>query len=81
MFGGAGADTFTFAFMNGHDTADFEQGRDRIDLTALAATNIHSFGDLNIEVAGANSIIHFDASNDLTITSVNNLTAGDFLFA
>ena len=32
-------------------------------------------------VAGANSIIHFDASNDLTITGVNNLTAGDFLFA
>jgi hypothetical protein len=47
----------------------------------LAANNIHGFGDLNIEVAAANSIIHFDASNDLTITGVNNLTAGDFLFA
>ena len=81
MFGGDGADTLVFAAQNGHDTADFEQGRDIIDLTALAANNINDFGDLNIEVAGANTIIHFDASNDLTIVGVNNLAAGDFLFA
>ena len=58
-----------------------EQGRDIIDLTALASTNINDFGDLNIEVAGSNSIIHFDASNDLTIARVMDLTAGDFWFA
>ena len=36
MFGGDGADTLVFAAQNGHDTAHFEQGRDIIDLTALA---------------------------------------------
>ena len=76
MFGGAGADTLVFAAQNGHDTAEFEQGRDIIDLTALAANNIDDFGDLNIK----DNIIHFDASNDLTVTGVSNLTADDFLF-
>jgi Ca2+-binding RTX toxin-like protein len=79
MIGGAGADTLVFAAQNGHDNAEFEQGRDIIDLTGY--NNIDDFSDLNIEVAGANSIIHFDASNDLTVTGVSNLTADDFLFA
>ncbi len=57
MFGGDGADTLVFAAQNGHDTAEFEPGRDIIDLTALAANNIHDFGDLNIKPAGANTVI------------------------
>ena len=55
-------------------------GRDKIDLTAMAANNIDEFGDLNIEVAGSNSIIHFDANNSLTVVGVNDLAAGDFSF-
>ena len=81
MFGDAGADTFTFAGQIGHDTIHFEQGRDKIDLTALAANNINDVGDLNIEAAGANSIVHFDEHNSLTVVGVNDLAAGDFSFA
>lgn len=81
MFGRAGADTFVFLVDSGHDTADFEQGQDRIDLTALAANNIHDITDLNIEIVGGNTIIHFDADDDLTIAGAQNLGAGDFLFA
>ncbi|MGY3615233.1 calcium-binding protein [Bradyrhizobium sp. USDA 10063] len=81
MFGERGADTFVFAAQNGHDTADFETGRDKIDLTALAANNVHDFDDLNIEVTGGNTIIHFDANNDVTIAGVANLGASDFWFA
>jgi Ca2+-binding RTX toxin-like protein len=81
MFGDAGADTFTFAGQIGHDTIHFEQGRDTIDLTAFAANNIDEFADLNIEVAGSNSIVHFDENNSMTIVGVNDLSAGDFWFA
>ena len=72
---------FTFAAQNGQDTITYEQGRDKIDLTALAANNINDFGDLNIEVAGSNSIIHFDESNSVTVVGVNDLVGGDFTFA
>ena len=78
MLGDAGADTFTFAALNGHDTIHFEQGQDKIDLTALG---IHGFSGLNVEVAGSNSIIHLDASNDVTVTEVVSLTGHDFMFA
>ncbi|MHB0767245.1 calcium-binding protein [Bradyrhizobium sp. 5.13L] len=81
MFGGCGADTFVFADQNGHDTAVFDQGHDRIDLTGLAANDIHGFEDLNIEVTGGDTIIRFDANNDLTIVGVVNLNTQDFLFA
>jgi serralysin len=81
MFGRAGADTFVFLAENGHDTADFEKGRDKIDLTDLAANNIHDLDDLNIEVTGGNTIIHFDTDNDLTIAGVVNLGEDDFLLA
>lgn len=81
MFGESGADTFVFAAQNGHDMAIFEQGQDKIDLKGLAANDIHGFEDLNIEVTGAETIIHFDANNDLTIVGVVNLNANDFLFA
>ena len=81
MFGGDGADTLVFAAQNGHDTAHFEQGRDIIDLTALASTNINDFGDLNIKPDGANTVIHFDENNSLTVLGVNDLTSGDFWFA
>ncbi|QIO34574.1 calcium-binding protein [Bradyrhizobium sp. 1(2017)] len=81
MFGGYGADTFVFAAQNGHDTADFQEGRDKIDLTALGANDIHALDDLSIEVTAGDTIIHFDANNDLTIAGIVNLSANDFLFA
>jgi Ca2+-binding RTX toxin-like protein len=80
MFGDNGADRFVFALNSGHDTADFVKG-DKIDVTALAVNNIHNIGDLEIDVTGGNTVVHFDANNDLTIAGVKNLTAGDFWFA
>lgn len=81
MFGDARSDTFAFAAQNGNDTIHFERGLDKIDLKAMGANSIHGFSDPNIEVAGANSIVHFDANNSLTIVGVNDLAAGDFWFA
>jgi serralysin len=81
MNGGAGADILVFAPDNGDDTATFCSGEDKIDLTAFAASNIHAIADLDIEVAGGDSIIHFDASNSVTVLDIINLTASDFLFA
>ncbi len=81
LIGGSGDDQFIFVLQNGHDTADFQKGKDVIDLTALAAIDIHNFGDLDIELSGGNSIIHFDVDNDLTIAGVSNLSASDFWFA
>ncbi len=80
MFGDSGGDRFVFALQSGHDTADFTKG-DKIDVTALAANNIHNIGDLDIEITGGNTVVHFDAGNDLTIAGVKNLTASDFWFA
>jgi len=79
--GGAGADTFVFAPQNGHDTAIFDKGEDKIDLKAFAANNIHAFTDLDINVVGGDSIIHFDADNDITVRNVTNLSSSDFLFS
>jgi serralysin len=81
MDGGTGADTLIFAPDNGADTAAFTQGEDTIDLTAFAASNIHAFADLDIDIADGNSIIRFDADNNVTVLNNTNLTASDFLFA
>jgi serralysin len=76
-----GDNTFVFAPMNGHDTInDFHPGNDHIDLTADAAIGIHRFADLNIQTVGADSIIHIDAGNDVTVVGVNHLNASDFIF-
>lgn len=81
LIGASGADRFVFAPQNGRDTVDFEKGRDTIDLTALAASNIHGFADLDIDVIGGNSVIHFGPNDDLTVVGVRNLGANDFWFA
>lgn len=78
--GQGGADRFVFGLQNGHDTVDFQKGQDVIDLRALAAT-IGSFADLAIERVGANSVIHFDPDNDVTVLGTTNLSANDFWFA
>ena len=75
-----GSDKYVFAPVNGHDTVfDFEQGKDKIDLTAFASLGIDSFGDLDHEVVGGDTIIHFDDANDLTVVGIA-LQASDILF-
>ena len=81
LIGGRDADWFIFAPGNGHDTLEFERDGDRIDLTAFAASGIHTFDDLDIEVAGGDSIIRFTADDDITVAGVDKLRADDFLFA
>jgi hypothetical protein len=41
---------------------------------------VGSFTDLDIDVVGSDSVIHFDAHNSVTVMGVTNLTADDFLF-
>ncbi|MCV3738039.1 hypothetical protein OCK02_17690 [Rhizobium sp. TRM96647] len=81
MDGGADADRFVFAPQNGHDTVVFEKGADRIDLKGYAGSGIHGFADLDIDLVGDDSVIRFDADNDITVAGVANLAADDFLFA
>ncbi|NVP57818.1 calcium-binding protein [Mycoplana rhizolycopersici] len=81
MIGRAGADRFVFAPQNGHDKVDFDKGWDKIDLEAFAAVGIHAFTDLDIDVGGGDSIVRFDAANDITVAGVTDLSAEDFLFA
>lgn len=81
MIGGADADRFVFAPQNGHDTVEFEKGADRIDLKGYAGSGIHAFADLDIDLVGSDSVIRFDADNDITVAGVANLAADDFLFA
>ena len=46
-----------------------------------AASNVlASFTDLNIQVVGTDSVIHFDANNSVTVLGVTGLTAADFHF-
>jgi hypothetical protein len=60
-----------FAPSNGHDTLyDLEHRKDKIDLRAFASVGISSFGDLDIESIGGNTIIHFDFANDITVKNV-----------
>ncbi len=80
LLGEEGADRFVFGPQSGRDTVDFQKGQDIIDLRALAAS-IGSFADLVIETIGENSVIHFDADDELTVVGVTNLGANDFLFA
>jgi Ca2+-binding RTX toxin-like protein len=74
-----GHDTFVFAPTNGQDTInDFEHGKDLIDLTAFASTGVHAISNLNIEVSGNNSIIHFDVNDTITVVGNPHLQASDF---
>ncbi len=81
--GGAGADVFAFGAECGVDTvADFTDGEDRIDLTALAG--IAGFDDL--QIAGYPNTAVIDLTNHgggtirLEDTTADKLDADDFLF-
>jgi hypothetical protein len=91
-----GVDTFVFAPNNGNDIIhDYQQGFDNpIELDGFfknthipsqAADHagnhvLETFADLNIEVVGTDSVIHFDANNSVTVLGVTGLTANDFHF-
>jgi serralysin len=77
-----GNDTFVFNLDNGHDgIADFGQGVDRIDVTALG---IHDFSELTISAfdpTTQESTITFSPGNDVVVHSQVALRSDDFIFA
>ena len=80
LYGDSGNDTFIFADGSGFDRiADFEAGRDHIDLSAF---DFDSFNDLNI-VEQNNSVFIFideDTSVELSgIDDVDDLDEDDFI--
>lgn len=85
-----GRDTFVFASGTGHDQImDFEQGKDRIDLTGYAGQGIHAFGDLTITPGSAissypddtASSIVIGANDVIVVHNMPSLVASDFVFA
>ncbi|MBK8211849.1 MAG: M10 family metallopeptidase C-terminal domain-containing protein, partial [Rhodospirillales bacterium] len=87
MVGGAGSDRFVFSSLTdlidpeiGDHIADFVQGEDRIDLSALGPA-------LSIAVSndGSRTYLDLDADGDglfeatVTLAGVHNLTSNDFI--
>lgn len=80
IFGGAGIDSILFGVNWGNDTvADFEKGREQLDLSATGLT----FDDLTIKQQGDNAVIEDGAGNSITLTDTAAATVdiSDFLFA
>ena len=83
MYGGLGSNSFAVGAGWGQDTIqDWTAGTaNHIDMTALAASGVHSMADLTISVVGGNDVIAF-SGNSLTLNSFAGvLTAGNFVFA
>ena len=75
-----GDDLFVFAPASARDTIfDFRQDEDRIDVSAYG---FQSIAELDLEVVGADTIVHFDAvdANFVTVLGVTTLGASDFVF-
>jgi hypothetical protein len=82
-----GCDIFVFAPGNGRDLIhDFEQGKDRIDLTAFAGAGIDDFGALapRILEQADGSLVILDVGssggNSVVVAGAFGLGADDFLF-
>lgn len=82
VFGGSGVDTFVFDLAAGFDTIwDWQNGVDLLDLTALAATGVHQFTDLVVDVFGDYSTVSF-GGNMITFDGFTDaFDFADWLFA
>jgi serralysin len=83
LCGGAGRDVFVFGTNAGRDiVADFRNGQDQIDLTALGLTQ---FADLSARIAakGHDTVISLGEHGNVTLkgVAVGQIDAGDFIFA
>lgn len=84
-----GSDTFVFRPGASFATiADFEPGKDKIDLTAFAVSGFHSFDDIAplihpTGLNGADTAISFTVPNlsNITVLGDSHLTPNDFIFA
>jgi hypothetical protein len=85
LFGGEGNDMFVFSQGDGKDTiADFQVGKDTIDLEAFAFTDGDNDGiardELDITENSVNSIIELGADQQVTVLNVTGLSDSDFIF-
>ena len=80
LFGDAGNDIFVFEEGSGYDTiADFEVGKDQIDLSAFDFDN---FNDLNLVEQNNSVFIFIDENTSVELSNiddVNDLSADDFI--
>jgi Ca2+-binding RTX toxin-like protein len=91
LIGGTGEDKFVFLEGDGKDTiADFQVGKDTIDLTAFAFTDDESNGEIDGVIAGdelvitessGDSIINLENDQKVTVSNVLGLSDSDFAFA
>lgn len=81
FIGGAGADNFVFAAGWGSDlVADFQNGSDRFDMTALAGSGVTSIGDLTITAQGADALISWNGNSILVQNAAGQIDSSDFIF-
>ncbi len=84
--GGAGNDTFVFAFGSGHDSiSDFKGGAGIVDVLELSAGSaFDTYSELMsaADQSGANTVITLDANTSITLLNVSktSLLADDFRF-
>jgi Ca2+-binding RTX toxin-like protein len=84
LVGGDDADRFVFAGANGADRiVDFQDGIDRIDLTAYAGNGVHDVGDFTIAQVGVNTVISNYGGGTITLsnTDAGDIDDADFLFS
>jgi Ca2+-binding RTX toxin-like protein len=86
LVGGEDGDRFVFAGANGADRIiDFQDGVDRIDLTAYAVNGVHDIGDFTIVQVGVNTVIsNYDPGGGtirLDNTDAGDIDDADFLFS
>jgi len=82
LWGGAGDDVFVFAGRHGRDRImDFQQGRDVMDLRALAQGSAERVSDLEVSVAQGDLYISTGAGTIILEGLARlDLTADDFIF-
>jgi Ca2+-binding RTX toxin-like protein len=80
--GGLGNDVFVYSANWGADTiTGWQDGLDLMDLTALAASGVHSIADLTITTIGPDTLVSW-TTNSITLTGTAGLIGNtDFLFA
>ncbi len=81
LYGHGGVDIFVFANDAGKDLVrDFEDGTDRIDLTAFTGL---SFADLDIDRKGGSTLINVDEDTSIYLKNVHisDVSEADFIFA
>jgi Ca2+-binding RTX toxin-like protein len=83
--GGAGNDTFLFGAGFGNDQIiGFNDGQDRLNISAFNITAANFAGNVNIADAGADTLISFGGADSIRLVGVadaTTVTATDFILA